>query len=428
MKTILFLPLFGNLVSSGLRSLRNGTAALLALLALSPIVTPTAHAAIGTVDVVPAATLLLPYFEVDLANENGKQTAMRLTNTSATAILLNVVFWTDYGVPTLNFPIYQPGFTTTDVDLRLVFKGILPITASDGQDPSDRISPQGPFSQDINFASCNGILPPAGLLAANAVTALRNAHTGQGSTYFSGNCGGVPYGDNIARGYVTIDLVNSCGGPAYPSDAGYFQRATTQNVATGTVTYLDRSQNLAYGDPLVHIEASPTNPLSSGPGANTFYGRYVGFNGSDNREPLMAISQARFINGGAFTGGTDLVVWRDPGVAVAPFACNATPSGFPLPHKEIVAFDEQENPTNVVGNALRYATQRVASSTLTNKSFGFLRMNLTLNTGDPAVAGRQQSFVSVRHTASGAFGGSLPAGQVTHASDSAGLNFPINGN
>ena len=31
----------------------------------------TALAEIGTIDAVPAATLLLPYFEVDLANPNG---------------------------------------------------------------------------------------------------------------------------------------------------------------------------------------------------------------------------------------------------------------------------------------------------------------------------------------------------------------------
>ena len=53
------------------------------------------------------------------------------------------------------------------INLRdILANGILPRTASDGQDPADTISPQGPFSQDINFASCTGLLPPPTLPAA----------------------------------------------------------------------------------------------------------------------------------------------------------------------------------------------------------------------------------------------------------------------
>jgi hypothetical protein len=410
------------MLKSALQQCRAAAFALMALLTLSNVSIQSAQAAIGTIDVAPAATLLLPYFEVDLANDNGKQTAFRVSNTSATAMLVNVTLWTDLGVPTYNFPIYQPGYTTTDVDLRLLFKGIMPITASAGQDPTDRISPRGQLSQDINFASCNGILPLPGLLASATVTALRNAHTGIGSTLLSGNCGGVTRGDNIARGYITMDAVNQCGGQAYPSDAGYFGdggsgKATNQNVLTGSVTYLNRSQNMAYGDPLVHVEASATNPLTaSGTDRNTFYGRYVGFTGVDNREPLAAVSQARYMNGGAFTGGSEFMVWRDSGAAVAPFACGGSAAGYPLTQTEVVAFDEQENATKFVGNAFPYATQLVASSALTPYTFGFLRMHLGMTTGAAAVAGRQQSYVSVRHTASGLYGGSLPAGQLFNAS------------
>jgi hypothetical protein len=419
--------MFNSLLKRG----RAGLCAVAALLALSQVSVQSAQAAIGTVDVVPAATLLLPYFEVDLANENGKQTAFRISNTSATAILVNVVLWTDLGVPTYSFQIYQVGYNTQDVDLRLVFKGIMPVTASAGQDPADRISPKGQFSQDINFSSCGppsmgvpGILPQVGLLPAATVTALRNAHTGAGSTLLSGNCGGSVKGDNIARGYITMDVVNQCT-TARPGDVGYFAPfnqgiATNQNVMTGTVTYLNRSQNLAYSDPLVHIEASSTHPLTqSAAGQNTFYGRYVGFNGDDNREPLAVVSQARYMNGGAFTGGSDFMVWRDSGAAVVPFACGSNAAGYPLPQKEVIAFDEQENGTPFVGNAFPIASQIVASSTLTPYAFGTLRMHLGINSGNAAVMGRQQSYVSVRHTASGLYGGSLPAAQIFNASGSA---------
>ncbi len=417
-----------------LKARRMSAPLMIAAAAALPLAQP-AQAAIGTTDVVPAATLLLPYFEVDLANENGMQTAIRFTNTSASAVLVNVTLWTDLGVPTFNFPVYMTGYDTEEIDLRLLFKGIRPVTASAGQDPTNTISPKGIYSQDINFASCNGILPFSGVLPAATVTALRNAHTGQGSTLLSGNCGGVPQGDNIARGYVTLDSVNSCGG-TFPSDPSYINNTIdNRNVLTGTATYLNRSQNLAYGEPLVHVESSYNNPLVTEtdyavPVANnnTFYGRYTSaaYNSRDNREPLASTTQARFLNGGVFTAGTDVVVWRDPGVAVAPFACNAgLPAPFPLPQAQVVAFDEQENPTLVTGNVFPYAAQRVAVSTLTNKTFGYLRMNLTLATGVPAVAGRQQSAVSVRHTATGAFGGALSAAQITNASEPASNNYVL---
>ncbi|HXO22611.1 MAG TPA: hypothetical protein VOA87_22035, partial [Thermoanaerobaculia bacterium] len=52
-----------------------------------------AGAVICTIDDVPAATLLLPYFEVDLANGNGITTLFSVNNASATAILAHVVVW-----------------------------------------------------------------------------------------------------------------------------------------------------------------------------------------------------------------------------------------------------------------------------------------------------------------------------------------------
>src|SRR5579883_1291835 len=120
--------------ASNLKILAAGCCMLAAMFALSAVTAPSARAAIGTTDTVPAATLLLPYFEVDLGNENGAQTAVRVTNTSATAILIKAVLWTDYGVPTYGFPLYLEGYASTDIDLRLLFKGIVPVTASAGQD------------------------------------------------------------------------------------------------------------------------------------------------------------------------------------------------------------------------------------------------------------------------------------------------------
>ena len=100
----------------------------------------------------PGATLLLPYFEVDLANANGMTTLFSINNSSATAMLGHVTIWSDMGVPVFGFNVYLTGYDIQSINLRDVLTGQVPITASDGQDPTDTfpastgISNQGPLS------------------------------------------------------------------------------------------------------------------------------------------------------------------------------------------------------------------------------------------------------------------------------------------
>jgi hypothetical protein len=411
-----------------------GVCALLAMASALP-----SQAVVGANDNVPAATLLLPYFEVDLNNGNGPQTSVRLSNASATAILANVTLWTDWGIPTKSFLIYLVGYDTAEIDLRLIFKGHLPRTASDGQDPLDQISPQGNFSQDINFASCGGVLPYTTLMPAADLAALRNAHTGIASTTFAGSCGGRVYGDGRARGYMTIDTVNSCA-LMNPSVAGYFGSggtgvATNQNVMVGSYTTIDRSQGFATTEPLVHIEASGTNPISSTSGEPTFYGRLVNNTAVDNREPLGTIWNARYLNGGTFTGGTHFIAWQDPGQVVAPAACGNTPTPFPLALGEVLAFNEQEDVSvspplstsssvsvNTVNTAFPVVAQRVATAPLSPFAFGHMILNFNQFTGQsPTSSGtltsRRQAFVSVQHSATGRFSTSTGAVRLQSADE-----------
>lgn len=99
----------------------------------------TALGRIGTIDITPSATLLFPHFEVDVQNPDGVDTLITIQNSSATAILGNVTFWTDFGLPTAHFLIYLTGYDMQTIDLRDVFKRLGPITASAGQDPSDTL-------------------------------------------------------------------------------------------------------------------------------------------------------------------------------------------------------------------------------------------------------------------------------------------------
>jgi hypothetical protein len=147
---------------------------------------------------------------------------------------------------------------------------------------------------------------------------------------------------------VTVDAVRSCS-LEFPGDPGYFVSggqgtALNDNILWGNYYYVEPGQNFAQAETLVHIEADGTNPETSVPGEYTFYGRYVAWTADDNREPLATVFAARYLNGGAFDGGTDYIVWRDSKVNQTAFACGSAPVWFPLGQEGLVIFDEEENP------------------------------------------------------------------------------------
>jgi hypothetical protein len=409
-----------------------------------------APAVIGTVDQVPGATLLLPYFEVNLDDANGVQTLLSINNASATAVLAHVTFWSDLSVPTLAFNIYLTGYDVQTINLRDIFThpGNLPQTASAGQDPGDKVSPHGPRSQDINFASCSGQLPYLTLDQYSAIAGfdfvahLQNSHTGQPSAILKGLCAGQNLGDRVARGYITVDTVNNCT-LRFPGDAGYFAfggmgDATNQNILWGDVFYVNPGQNFAQGETLVHVEASATNPATSTSGRYTFYGRYVNWTAIDNREPLSTNFAARFLNGGSFSGGTNMVAWRDSKVQQGPFTCPATlgarPFWYPLGQEGFVVFDEQENPLTIPTfpvapqppspNPIPFPAE--ANKTHVNSAsfpipftFGWTYLNLNTTVAgnpnppvDPAAA---QAWLMTLHDASGLFSVGYNASQLDSA-------------
>ena len=364
----------------------------------------------------PGATLLLPYFEVDLDDANGVNTLFSVNNASATAMLANVTVWSDMGVPVFGFNVYLTGYDAQRFDMREILNGTVPRTASAGQDPGNQISNQGLISQDINFASCTGILPPP-VVPDVLKSHMRSALTGNASTVSGGLCLGRNLGTpSVARGYVTVNTVNACT-LIFPSDSSYHVYLTNQNTLFGEYALVDPSSQLAAGDALVHIVASPTDPETSIPGRYTFMGRHTGFVANDYREPLSTTFATRYVSAKTYKGdenralleqilppATELIVWRDTKASANPFSCAGTPSWYPLNQAQIAAFDEAEEVEDVNAIAFPAATQRVtvgSSALPVTKSSGWLHLNLnTTVTGqvpglsDPAVA---QAWVSVLH-------------------------------
>jgi hypothetical protein len=337
------------------RSTFGPTLLALIALAIAPVLTPAASAEMCTIDARPAATLLLPYFEVDLVNQDCITTLFSINNASATPTVAHVTLWTDLSIPVLDFDVYLTGYDVQTINLRdILVHGNLPVTG-----PTDEVSNRGDFSDphDNFFGTC-GVTPGDPPRYNNPVLSglqlqhFQTSFLGEQSPV-TGDCAGLFYGDDIARGYITIDDTNQCS-LEFPADLGYFGPdgtgiASNHNQLWGDFFFVDPQNNFAQGETLVHIEAQ--DGFIGGPNLYTFYARYTNGAGfADNREPLARTFATRHLSGGTFTGGTDLVVWRDSkSGSTARFLCGTVPVWFPLAQEQIVIFDEEENPVTVQG-------------------------------------------------------------------------------
>ncbi len=384
-----------------------------------------ASAVIGTIDAVPAATLLLPYFEVDIANQNGMNTMFWINNASDVAVLAHVTVWTDQSVPALDFSVYLTGYDMQKINLRDIFvNGNLPRTAPAGQDPADTISPKGTLSQDFNFASCSSLPYAPGAVGASFRAHLQAWFQGNPSPA-TGNCAGSKQPDtNVLRGYVTVDTVNACN-LFFPSDWAFYDTyVTDQNVLWGTVVYVDPSRNLAQGDTLVHIEACPT---CFAPGNHTFYGRYNGATAADAREPLPTTMAALYENGSS----TDFLVWREADESDTAYNCalQGPPTWYPLSFFQVLIFDEKEavvdaeecwwgepdcTPTVMIPNEANRID--VASGLLTPFVSGWMHLNLQHHEVIPIYADpHAQMWLTTVMESGGQYSVGFPAIQLDNA-------------
>ncbi len=383
-----------------------------------------ASAEVCDLEPAPAATLLLPYFEVG----PGVDTFFSIHNASPEPALAQVTLWTDWGAPTIWFDVFLTGFDVVRVDLAEVFDGNVPITADLASDPDDSISPhQSEFGLahpewDGSFPGCEEFFPffVNPVVAGTAFDRLANGHRGQPVDSLDGNCLGADHGDAVARGYVTVDSVRRCG-LLFAGDDGYFDgdegNADFRNVLWGDYFILDSADGEVFGDSLVHIEA--VDSVDDIPTGYTFYNRFAP-DGADRREPLGTVWAASYLQVGNI-GNTDLLVWRDPLGADAlddgapcggsPHS-NAGPDWFPLEEEEVVAFNDAEDAvtlcygTGIIGgdfvHCFPFATGRYAMSSQDLDPpfrFGWMQMNLNVPPGFPVNpdSGLSQSHVTVVH-------------------------------
>src|SRR3984893_12846406 len=77
------------------------------------------------IGVTPAATLLLPYFEVETTSRS-TNTLFTITNTSRFPQIAHVVLWTDWSFPVLDFNIFLTGYDVQPINLYdVIVRGIV---------------------------------------------------------------------------------------------------------------------------------------------------------------------------------------------------------------------------------------------------------------------------------------------------------------
>lgn len=303
-----------------------------------------AHATLCTPDAVPAATLLVPYFEVDLGSCNNAATRdttrLWVRNTADVHHLAQVTLWSDYGVPVVGFPIYLPPLAARHVDLgEVICAGRVPSTGAAVNPPSDF----GSEAPAPGFPMCNNTADPLGGAPVNPqfppalIAEVQLSLTGERVPSVNA-CRGRRHGDGYARGYATIDVVQWCS-TLFPDAAGYHAGVIGHdNVLVGGFEYLSPSQNFAEGAAAVPIEAGPADAFAAG--EVTFYGRYLGFSGADRREPLPA-NWALPIRTETTNGQrSNAVIWREvPRLTLSSNSCIAPPAPLPLTDGGQVVFD-----------------------------------------------------------------------------------------
>ena len=330
---------------------------LLLLLATPVLATTTRNDDSCDIGLFPAATLLLPYFEVDFNSRTdvGETTIFTLTNTSPLPQAARVTLWTSYAYPVLSFNIFLTGYDVQKINLYdVIANGRI---APDGDLGANK-APRGQLSVENNprldEQSCANL---PGNIPAVLIERMKSAFTtgkipGIGSSPACSNAGPVHLN---AVGYAIIDVAGACTGST-PVDPQYFTHEIRfDNVLAGDYIQINADENFAQGNPLVHIRAIPEGgTIASRRRSNlshTFYGRYQSDVSPtlDARQPLPSVFAARWIDGGPGGFETYFRVWRESQTNIRT-ACASYANAAQMTFHEITRFDEEENPETFAGS------------------------------------------------------------------------------
>lgn len=258
----------------------------------------TVSAATCTVDQRPAATLLVPYFQVHFnadgsvdSSSSGSDTLVTVVNASSQATLAHVVVWNRRSVHLLDFNIALTGFDEVAFSMAQVLTGHLPSTPEDGtvdsgqsgsdfagedvcqRNPSAKVFPNfdgflrfrptsTPTTQDNAQATTQYSDPAFGSDFAALLADALDYDDSEDCPLPTDSGDGDITGSSVAgngniSGYVTIDMVNYCN-LSDPSDANYWNddAAGWENNLWGDYIIVNNSGIPTLGAPTVAVEAA----------------------------------------------------------------------------------------------------------------------------------------------------------------------------
>ncbi len=261
--------------------------ALLTCLAVAALfaIASSATAITCTIDQRPAATLLVPYFQVsvDPAALNAKDTIVTIGNASSAPMIAHVNVYDRFSVIRLDFNVALTGFDIQSMRMSDIVRGHLPVTLdSHGEDVCQRNggavypNPDG-FLRVSPTGSTN--VPATGLDNTAATTNYSGTYSDIVS-HLDVDCDGVA-GD-LAIGYIVIDHANYCN-LSDPTDANYYidDAIGMENNLFGEIIFTSNVGLPTYGISTVNLEADTTLGTATQAWANggltarTFYARYI---------------------------------------------------------------------------------------------------------------------------------------------------------
>lgn len=329
-----------------------------------------------------AATILVPYFEVDSSNPLGLDTLIAITNIGDNNTIAHVTVFNVDSHPVFDFNIFLTPYDIVTFSMRdIIVNGNFP---NNGCTSTHWYFTHGwiDCNNDGTYfgqATCNPSMFTyfgwnMDLACYDPATADFLARVQcwltEGSVYFP---------STNYKGYITIDNSVTCSG-AYPSYNGYLAPACidtdrnnindhpvaeNSNVFIADVIYYDYANVQADAVPAVHVEAVgeaystlPDHQWGVQPGdiaaaaVFTFYDKYVsalGLPHADLREPLPIWWAVRYINNPAFNGGTWIDVWRSDSQALPNLVAGTCREGSALRWSQkqydvpfIVCYNEEE--------------------------------------------------------------------------------------
>ena len=247
----------------------------------------SASAVTCTIDQRPAATLLVPYFQVHL-NADGSvdtsstrtDTLITVVNASSRATLAHVVIWNRRSVPLLDFNIALTGFDIVGWSMEDVLTGTIPSTPDNGsfegkdvcqRNPSAKVYPNSSgflrfipandtTGQDNSQATTQYNTPAFGPdFAADLADALDYDSNDDCDTDSPDGSitGSSVAGNGNLSGYVTIDMANFCS-LSNPSESAYWDQdaAGWENNLFGDYIIVSNSGIPTLGASTVQIEAA----------------------------------------------------------------------------------------------------------------------------------------------------------------------------